>query len=118
MDWRERFRKRRDEQLAQMPADRDVRDKARHKGTRPAHGLADYAGDYEHPAYGLMSIEEQGGALHWAWRGMRAPMAHRHYETFELPEYPDRLLPDVTAGAGPSGCPRATAAPRCEPRRS
>jgi CubicO group peptidase (beta-lactamase class C family) len=97
VDWRERFRKRRDEQLAQMPADRDVRDKVRHKGTRPAHGLADYAGDYEHPAYGLMSIEEQGGALHWAWRGMRATMAHRHYETFELPEYPDRLLPDRLA---------------------
>src|SRR5262249_4964141 len=35
-----------------------------------------------------------GGALHWAWRGMFAPMAHRHYETFELPEVPDRLLPD------------------------
>jgi hypothetical protein len=25
---------------------------------------------------------------------MSAVMAHRHYETFELPEYKDRLLPD------------------------
>jgi hypothetical protein len=28
--------------------------------------LVAYAGDYEHPAYGLMSIKEQGGALHWS----------------------------------------------------
>ena len=44
-----------------------------------------------------MSITEQGGALHWSWRGMFATMSHRHYETFELPEVPDRLLPDKLA---------------------
>ena len=44
-----------------------------------------------------MSIKQQDGALHWSWRGMFATMAHRHYETFELPEVPDRLLPDRLA---------------------
>jgi hypothetical protein len=44
-----------------------------------------------------MSITEQSGALHWSWRGMFAIMVHRHYETFELPEVPDRLLPDKLA---------------------
>jgi hypothetical protein len=29
-----------------------------------------------------MSIKEEGGALHWSWRGMSAIMTHRHYETF------------------------------------
>jgi hypothetical protein len=28
---------------------------------------------------------------------MFATMVHRHYETFELPEVPDRLLPDKLA---------------------
>jgi hypothetical protein len=28
---------------------------------------------------------------------MSAPLAHRHYETFELPEASDRLLPDRLA---------------------
>jgi CubicO group peptidase (beta-lactamase class C family) len=97
LDWHERFRQRRDELLAQMQADKDAREKSRHANTRPAHGLAEYAGDYEHPAYGIMSIKERGGALHWSWRGMLATLAHRHYETFELPEYPDRLLPDRLA---------------------
>ena len=40
---------------------------------------------YEHPAYGVMSIAQEGGALTWSWRGMSAALAHRHYETFELP---------------------------------
>jgi CubicO group peptidase (beta-lactamase class C family) len=97
VEWRERFRKQREESIAQMHADRRAREKARHKDTRPAHDLSDYAGDYEHPAYGKMSIKEQEGTLHWRWRGMFAPMAHRHYETFELPEVPDRLLPDRLA---------------------
>jgi len=94
VDWRERFRKQREEFIAHLHVDKDAKEKARHKDTHPAHQLADYAGDYEHPAYGVMSITEQGGALHWSWRGMFATMVHRHYETFELPEVPDRLLPD------------------------
>jgi hypothetical protein len=41
-----------------------------------------------------MSIRERDGVLHWPWRGLFAIMAHRHYETFELPEVPDRHVPD------------------------
>jgi hypothetical protein len=92
--WRERFRQRRDEFLAQMQFDKDVREKARRANTQPAHELAAYAGDYDHPAYGMMSIKERNGALHWSWRGLFAAMLHRHYETFELPEVPDRHVPD------------------------
>jgi CubicO group peptidase (beta-lactamase class C family) len=95
--WRQRFRKQRDEFFAHMQADKDAREKARHANTRPAHELAAYAGDYEHPAYGMMSIREQDGALRWSWRGMFAALTHRHYETFETPEVPDRLHPDWLA---------------------
>jgi hypothetical protein len=85
IDWRERHRKRREEFLAHLQADKNARAQARRANTRPAHDLAAYAGDYEHPAYGVMSIVEEGCAL------------HRHYETFELPEASDRLLPDQLA---------------------
>ena len=94
IDWRERGRVQREQAIAQIQADKDAREKVRHANTKPAHDLPVYAGGYEHPAYGLMSIEEKGGALHWSWRGMFAALIHRHYETFELPEVPDRLLPD------------------------
>jgi hypothetical protein len=97
IDWRERSRKQREQASAQMQAYKDAREKARHTNTQPAHDLAAYAGGYEHPAYGVMSIEQQGGALHWSWRGMFAVMIHRHYETFELPEGLHPLLPDRLA---------------------
>ena len=97
VEWRARFLKQRDEFIAHMQVDKDAREKARHKDTRPAHELAAYAGEYAHPAYGVMSMTAKDGALHWAWRGMSAPLTHRHYETFELPEVPDRLQPDRLA---------------------
>jgi CubicO group peptidase (beta-lactamase class C family) len=97
VEWRARSRKQRDEFIAHMQADKDAREKARHKNTQPGHALAAYAGEYQHPAYGVMSVGEQDGSLHWSWRGMFAALTHRHYETFELPEVTDRLLPDRLA---------------------
>jgi len=44
-----------------------------------------------------MTITHAEGKLSWAYRGMSASLAHRHYDTFELPEAPDRLLPDRLA---------------------
>ena len=97
VDWRERFRKRRDELVANMAAAEEGRLKGRKSGTQPAHPLTAYAARYAHPAYGVMSIEEQGGALNWAWRGMYSMLEHRHFETFETPLIPDRLHPDRLA---------------------
>ena len=97
VEWRTRFRKQRDEVVAHIQIDKDAREKARHKNTRPAHELAAYAGEYGHPAYGVMSVTTQADELRWAWRGMFAPLTHRHFETFELPEAADRLLPDRLA---------------------
>jgi hypothetical protein len=92
--WRERFRQVREKALAQIEIDRMARENGRRANTRPAHDLSAYAGDYDHPAYGLMSVREKDGALHWSWRGLYAGMNHRHYETFELPDVPDRHVPD------------------------
>jgi len=97
IDWRGRFRKQRDEFIAHMQADKDAREASRHKDTLPAHALAAYAADYADSAYGVMSIREQDGALHWSWRGMSAQLEHRHYETFVVPEAKGRLMPDNLA---------------------
>jgi CubicO group peptidase (beta-lactamase class C family) len=94
VDWFTRFHKVRNDFIAHIPADKEAREKARHKDTQPAHVLSAYAADYAHPAYGVMSVRVNDGALHWSWRGMSAPLAHRHFETFVTPEVVDRLLPD------------------------
>ena len=82
---------------AQLDVDRQARKALRQPSTRPSHDLADYAGDYDHPGYGRMTITHAGDELRRAYRGMSEPLAHRHYDTFELPEAPDRLLPDRLA---------------------
>jgi len=95
--WLDRFREQRRKALAQRDVDRQARKATRRPDTRPSHDLADYAGDYDHPGYGRISISHAEGQLTWAYRGMSAPLAHRHYDTFELPEAPGRLLPDRLA---------------------
>ncbi|WP_315830891.1 serine hydrolase [Bradyrhizobium prioriisuperbiae] len=95
--WLARLREMRRKSLEQQEIDEQTRRTARKSDTRPSHGLADYAGAYEHSAYGRMVITQTGDALHWAYRGMAAPLSHRHYDTFELPEIIGELNPDRLA---------------------
>lgn len=95
--WADRLRERRRKFVAQLDVDRQARKATRRLNTRPSHDLADYAGDYDHPGYGRITITHAEDKLTWAYRGMSEPLAHRHYDMFELPETPDRLLPDRLA---------------------
>lgn len=93
VDWRSRFHQQIEGYLANMPKNKEATEATRYKNTSPAHELGGYSGDYEHPAYGVMSVKTQAGALLWFWRGMAAELTHRHYETFELPEQTECLVP-------------------------
>ncbi len=53
-------------------------------GAGPAHPLARYAGQYEHPGYGTITITLGGGVLEPSLGTMTLSLAHRHYETFDL----------------------------------
>ncbi len=97
VQWLERYRERRRKAVVQRDVDRQAHQVFRRPNTRPSHDLADYVGDYDHPGYGRMSITEAGNELRWTYRGMSAPLAHRHYDIFELPEAPERPLPDQLA---------------------
>jgi CubicO group peptidase (beta-lactamase class C family) len=94
--WLDRFREQRRKFVTQQNLDRRARKAARAPDTQPGRDLADYAGDYKHPGYGRITITHVESKLHWSFRGMSEPLAHRHYHTFELPEEPEspgRLLP-------------------------
>ncbi len=52
----------------------------------PAHPLEEYAGDYEHPGYGLLTIEVHDGHLVSTYNGIRAPLEHWHFEVFNAPK--------------------------------
>jgi len=76
----------------------DVRLKSKHAGkearakgtdrvpdTRPSHALADYIGEYEHPAYGVLKIGLKNEQLQFDFHKMQVPMTHFHYDRFDTP---------------------------------
>jgi len=86
--WLDRFREARRKFVAQQELDQQAGKASPRPATQPGRDLADYAGDFEHPGYGRITITHAEGKLHWAFRGMFEPLTHRHYDTFELPETP------------------------------
>jgi CubicO group peptidase (beta-lactamase class C family) len=63
----------------------------RREGTQPSHPLAEYAGDYEHPGYGIARIEHDRDTLKLTFNRMTGPLKHFHFDIFEVAE--DELNP-------------------------
>jgi CubicO group peptidase (beta-lactamase class C family) len=92
IDWVQRFReierKGRDQELT---ADKKGYT-GRKTGTHPAHDLAEYTGEFEHPGYGTIAIrlDSTGGAhkLFMKLNDTERPLEHFHYDTFQVPENP------------------------------
>jgi CubicO group peptidase (beta-lactamase class C family) len=59
---------------------------ARVANTKPSHPLADYVGEYDHPAYGLMKIGLKGEQLQFDFHKIHFPLTHFHYERFDTPD--------------------------------
>ena len=53
--------------------------------TSPSHALVDYAGVYEHPAYGVLNIRLVDEQLHYVFREAALPLSHFHYDRFDTP---------------------------------
>jgi CubicO group peptidase (beta-lactamase class C family) len=84
--WSERLL---DARLKSKKAGTEARAKAgadRVPNTRPSHPLAEYAGDFEHPAYGDLKIIFEDGGLRMDFHKIRLPLAHFHYDRFETPD--------------------------------
>jgi CubicO group peptidase (beta-lactamase class C family) len=62
------------------------KDSVRRPGTKPAHPLEEYAGDYEHPGYGDLKVELKDGKLIIVLNGIEATLDHWHYEVFNAPK--------------------------------
>ena len=67
---------------AAADAAEDRRATTRVEGTSPARPLADYAADYDHPAYGTMRVTVDGDRLVADLHGLTTPLEHWHYEVF------------------------------------
>ena len=55
---------------------------ARKTGTQPSHPLEDYTGDFEHPAYGILSVEINDNHLRAIHNSVIYKLEHYHYDIF------------------------------------
>lgn len=54
--------------------------------TNPSHALAEYVGDYAHPAYGMLKIELKDNNLQFNLGRIQLPLNHFHYNRFDTPD--------------------------------
>jgi CubicO group peptidase (beta-lactamase class C family) len=54
--------------------------------TKPSHAVADFAGEYEHPAYGVMKVNLKDGGLQLDFHKVVQPLNHVHYDRFDTPD--------------------------------
>jgi CubicO group peptidase (beta-lactamase class C family) len=90
-DWYGEAIARRQTQLRQARESEQRSRAERVANTKPAHGLSDYAGDYEHPGYGTLSVTAatgQTGRLVMRFNAIETPLEHWHYEVFNGGENP------------------------------
>jgi CubicO group peptidase (beta-lactamase class C family) len=81
---------------AQRPKEMAARAATMRLGAPPSHELSDYSGQYQHPAYGVVSIVSADGALRWHGLGLDLPISHRHYDLFELGADPGIWFENMT----------------------
>lgn len=87
-------------------ADREARQKAggeRVANTLPSHPLADFAGEFEHPAYGLLKIAVRDTALQFDFHRIVLPLRHYHYDRFDTPNDEQFGTWSVTFFTNPQG---------------
>ena len=86
IDWAERTRKRQAEAEKQQEEAKAKASSDQKQGTSPTHVLADYAGEYEHPGYGIATVTVDGDKMTCEVVGFSVPLRHYHYDIFEVPD--------------------------------
>lgn len=71
--------------------------------TKPSHVLADYAGDYENPAYGVMKVALNDNQLQFDFHKIKLPLMHYHYDRFDTPDDEENGKWSVNFRTNPQG---------------
>lgn len=75
--------------LKNKEAGKQARSKAgagRIAGTKPSHKIDEYVGEFEHPAYGVLTVSKKDTSLMFDFHKIRMPLSHFHYDRFDTPD--------------------------------
>ncbi|TEU08978.1 MAG: serine hydrolase [Candidatus Aminicenantes bacterium] len=82
--WNKRIKDQIDKAKEEAEKAKKEKDKDRKLNTKPSHPLGDYAGDYEHPGYGVVAIKKEGDRLKGVFNSISFDVKHYHYDIFEM----------------------------------
>ena len=85
VDWAKRFEERDQKEKASEEEERAKDVSARKPNTHPSHELKEYAGRYENPGYGTITVRPDGDGLAATFNKMSFPLHHYQYDVFESP---------------------------------
>lgn len=90
-DWNSRYKDLYERIKALSPLISRGSKSGRKTGTKPSLPLANYAGIYEHPAFGRLGISYENGRLSAIYAGKQLEVDHYHYDVFclKVPTMPD-----------------------------
>ncbi len=83
VDWNKRKHEETDKAKEAAEKAKADNEAGRKKDTQPSHALADYAGKFEHPGYGTLTVGNSGGELRASYNGLSSPLRHYHFDVFE-----------------------------------
>jgi CubicO group peptidase (beta-lactamase class C family) len=82
--WNDRFFADHEEYERASDRGKEKAETDRVKGTQPSHPLDAYVGEYEHPGYGVATVERQDECLAIRFNAFSGPLRHLHYDIFEF----------------------------------
>jgi CubicO group peptidase (beta-lactamase class C family) len=78
-------------------------DEGRVPNTEASHPLEAYAGVYENPAYGVMTVKLEQGIPQFDFHKIRLPLARFHYDRFDTPDDEENGKWSVNFRTNPQG---------------
>ena len=83
-DWNKRWRDFVAQVFGSIPEQLKGMNPPKIEGTKPTHGLADYAGTYRNATYGDIEIENKDGKMFFTYNKKTSELDHYHYDTFQI----------------------------------
>jgi CubicO group peptidase (beta-lactamase class C family) len=106
VDWNQRIKDERAKSQQDAEKAKKEQERDRKPNTQPSHVLDDYAGDFENPGYGIVTIEKQGNELKAKYNTLAFGLKHYHYDIFDMTSdfiNFDQLLSFMTGAKGQVG---------------
>ncbi|MBZ0276921.1 MAG: serine hydrolase [Anaerolineae bacterium] len=82
LDWNAIWKAFYDKMIGEMDKADEQLQQSRVPDTQPSHPVGDYTGEYVHPGYGTLTVENRDGQLVAVFNQLELPLTHHHYDTF------------------------------------